>query len=103
MLHSIFATIYVHLAKLFVGVLALIIFGFDPLPICSTCFVQAGNGVYAHDLPRITQAHALQCLPLYVSTSSTHDLGLHLPCPNHGGCDFIAFVILFYLHSTPCA
>jgi hypothetical protein len=62
--------------SIFLIVLALIKFGFDPLTIGVTCLIGVGDRVYAHDLPTIAQAHVLQCLPLAASTSSARELCL---------------------------
>jgi hypothetical protein len=44
-----------NLVVLFVGVLALITFGFDPLPLGVTCLIRTGVGVLLR--PSKTQAH----------------------------------------------
>jgi hypothetical protein len=49
MLHCILFAVHVHLVVLFFGVVALK-FDFDPIPIGVTCLIQAGDGVYPHDL-----------------------------------------------------
>jgi hypothetical protein len=71
MLHNILVVVHVRLPVLFVGVLALIKFDFDTLPIGTTCLIGTGDGFYGHDLPRIAQAHVLRCLTLSASNSST--------------------------------
>jgi hypothetical protein len=54
MLHCILVAVGVYLAVFFVGVLALIEFGINPLPIGLTCLMGAIDWVHAHNLPRIT-------------------------------------------------
>jgi hypothetical protein len=61
MLHCILVAVCVCLAVFFVGVLALIEFVIDPLPIGVTCLMGAIDRVHAHNLPRITRTHIFQC------------------------------------------
>jgi hypothetical protein len=72
-------------AVLFVTKLALLKFGFDLFLIDTTCLIETGDGIYARDLPKVTPAHVLKCLPLGASDSYAlaFTIGLLFPPSQH--------------------